>query len=207
MADDIKNLRRQRFGLWDAIYDIVGDFYRYFQDRFGFYFEDDEETVRARLKLEDDGSTKLTLKNKDGSYIVAADGYVAHYDSSGKKRRVDSYTGTVYYAADGTTIVRQDDINGTTIKNTSGTKLAEFSKDECGVYTDASNFLKFIPTGLSLYASGAARIQFGYTGVLLGTNGTRTFTLDPSVLASDANFKATDVCGNQSMHALRSTPA
>lgn len=225
MADKETDMEYQSFGLWRAIWDRVEDVYYYFQDRFGFIFADLAQNTRARLTLEDDGSTTLKLANADGSYIIVADGYVAHYDAEGKKRRVDSYSGTTYYAADGTTRKRDDTASGTmlyhtdgitklveittvgtTVKDTDGTTRALFNKETCAILNDSSNGFLITATGFAITVNNAQRMAGGYTGVLSGSNGTRTYTLNPGLLSNNAEFQATAACGGKSCHALRSTP-
>lgn len=134
--------------------------------------------------------------------IVRKGDVIQYYDAQGILRIEESYGYKKWYD-DGEVLRRHDTDTGTIIYDGQGTKVAEFSMNRCGVYTDATNFLEFIATGLSLKKDGEFKFSFGTTGGCEGSNGTYTYTFDPADLNANARFKSTEACKDGAAATIR----
>ena len=122
-------------------------------------------------------------------------------------RRVDKGDRIIWYDSNNKKL-REDTIDGTTFYNTSATKVAEFTNEKAAVYLDTSNYVKFTSAEIKLNTSGSGdTFVVSNTGKIVGKNATYSYTLDPASLNANATFQATDVCPEQTMRTLRTTPS
>lgn len=201
---------------WIGIWNRVQSVFRLFMDMTGFYFEDEtgSQAIRARLKV-DDTTTKFEMLSKDGVHKFTLDlennsvkvldtgtnlateittAGINYYDSSSIKRRVDTFQHITFYDTNGTTALCDLGPSGLVIYDSDGTVRATITKDICKVLNDATNWLGFSASGLTLKVNNVTRFNFGDTGMCAGSNGTYSWSLDPAALSANAAFNAKAEC-------------
>jgi hypothetical protein len=128
-----------------------------------------------------------------GARITVKGDTIEWYDASNNKIRVDKAASTTWYNTAGDKI-REDTCDHVEFFNAAGNRIAIYAHDECGVFQDASSYVYFAYSGLTVHKSGSMVFSFGDSGTCTGNDGTHAYTLDPSVLSNNASFQATDVC-------------
>ena len=178
---------------WAAIYDAAADVYNWFCNKTGFYFQSSSGDQRVRAKLNVDASTtKFEVTSADGSkkFVVDLEGNSVKLYNTSTNRGVEITTDGINFFDDSGNKRRADMHLSTSWYAEGGVTLVR--KDE--------------QTGTRLNDESSGDFRFGFTnmGYCKGTDGTKTWTLDATVLLGDAAFNSTGVCktGSESTQSL-----
>ena len=181
MADS--DLEFQQSSTWMGIWNRATQVFRFFLDRTGFQLEEDDgsQKVRARLKI-DSSNTRFEMLSSNGmsKLLIDLEGSSIKLQDFNTNRAVEITASSINFYDETSSLRRKDLFTGITNYASNATTVSR----------------QDLPTGSVLNdpVSGDERFSFNVHGIARGQNGAHTWTIDPSLLSSDARFAAKAEC-------------
>lgn len=173
----------QQSNAWTGIWNRATQVFRLFLDKTGFYFEDEDGSQRIRTRLTiDNSNTRFEMLSSDGmtKLVMDLERNSIKLQNNSTNRAVEITADGINFYDDFPNIRRKDLFAGITYYASNATTIARQDLPAGSVLNDPN--------------SGNERFSFNIYGIARGQNGTHTWTMDPSLLSSNAQFTAKAEC-------------